>query len=241
MALKVYKLNELQNVQVNWRDEVSAHAKLRRPNVLLLYGISETDEEVTVVSKLMQTTLQKIISTKATKPSTHQALTLANDIVSGIDYLHANNVVHGDIKPANVLASDDLKAVKVCDFGLSRIKQSAGVTTITAVPGTLMNMAPESILWAMKSNFATDVWSLGATIVQLLTGAEPWKSSKSKDMHEDISNRMDRKEAPDSVLPLKKKNVDLYNVVKRCFVYESEERDSVADLKGKLAQYLQQQ
>ena len=69
MALKVYKLNELQNVQVNWRDEVSAHAKLRRPNVLLLYGISETDEEVTVVSKLMQTTLQKITSTKATKPS----------------------------------------------------------------------------------------------------------------------------------------------------------------------------
>ena len=143
MALKVYKLNELQNVQVNWRDEVSAHAKLRRPNVLLLYGISETDEEVTVVSKLMQTTLQKIISTKATKPSSDQALTLAKDIVSNIDHLHAN-VVHGDIKPTNVLASDDLKTVKVCDFDLSRLKQSAGVTTVTAVPGTLMYMAPES-------------------------------------------------------------------------------------------------
>ena len=241
VALKIYKLNELQNIQVNWRDEVSVHANLRHPNVLPLFGISVTDEEVVVVSELMETTIQKIITTKATKPSTDKALTLAKDIVSGIDYLHAHNVVHGDIKPANVLASNDLKSVKVCDFGLSRIKQSAGVTTVTAVPGTLVYMAPESILWAVKSNFATDVWSLGATIAQLLTGAEPWKPSKGKDMHEEISNRMDRKEAPDSVLTLKKKNRELYNVIKRCFVYDTEERDSVADLKARLGQYLQQQ
>ena len=126
--------------------------------------------------------------------------------------------------------------MKVCDFDLSRIKQSAEVTTVTAVPGTLMYMAPKSFLWAVKSNFATDVWSLGATIVQLFTGAEPSKPSKSKNMYEEISNRMDRRQAQDSVLTLKKKHRDLYNVVNRCFVYESEEQDSVSDLKGRLAQ-----
>ena len=104
-----------------------------------------------------------------------------------------------------------------------------------------MYMAPKSFLWAVKSNFATDVWSLGATIVQLFTGAEPSKPSKSKNMYEEISNRMDRRQAQDSVLTLKKKNRELYNVIKRCFVYDTEERDSVADLKARLGQYLQQQ
>lgn len=78
--------------------------------------------------------------------------------------MHAVGVVHSDLKPANVLVSQDRSVVKVCDIGLSRIKTSLGTTrTHFMIPDTTMYMSPEGLVCHIMPNKQEDMWSMSAT------------------------------------------------------------------------------
>ena len=141
--------------------------------------------------------------------------------------------------PPNVLVSKDFFQVKACDFGLSRIKESATVTQINVVPGTFLYMAPESLLGGVRSNFSTDVWSLGATLVELFVGEDIWKIEKKKNVHDEISQHMENQELPTAALALRQNNEQLFAVVEGCFSYSSESRDTVWQLQRKLRAYVE--
>ena len=88
----------------------------------------------------------------------------------GIEYLHDKKIVHGDVKPSNVLTSKEETDVKVCDFGMARVKNNPGVTKVDTPAGTVMFMAPEELLSGVRGNFKTDSWALAATLTELFTG-----------------------------------------------------------------------
>merc|ERR1712139_217836 len=96
-------------------------------------------------------------------------------MVSGLIYLHEKNIIHRDIKPANVLVNE-AGIVKLADFGAS--KKMSGTETVaienTTLKGTPYFMAPE-VLMQKGHGRKADVWSLGATVIQLVTGDPPWK------------------------------------------------------------------
>ena len=143
-SVALRQFNKVTLVGKRAREEVSLHAHMRHPNILMLYGVCETQDSFLVIAELMDCSLDKVIFRK-TRPTKKQALSIGEKIVSGVVHLHENKVVHGDMKPPNVLVSKDFSQVKVCDFGLSRIKESATVTQINVVPGTFLYMAPESL------------------------------------------------------------------------------------------------
>ena len=102
------------------------------------------------------------------------------DILKGLVYLHTQKVVHCDLKPHNALLSND-GSVKLSDFGSSLNTQQVkadkdkkgGVDEDVTVRGTAHYMAPEAARNEITS--ASDIWSLGITVLELLTGNVPWQ------------------------------------------------------------------
>ena len=96
-------------------------------------------------------------------------------------YLHSKGIVHRDIKPANVLV-DERGLVKLADFGASKqIALAPSGATIEmnnqTLKGTPYFMAPE-VMTQSGHGRKSDIWSIGATVMQMRTGAPPWKSNK---------------------------------------------------------------
>jgi mitogen-activated protein kinase kinase kinase ANP1 len=109
-------------------------------------------------------------------------------ILMGLEYLHQNKVVHRDIKPANILV-DDRGHVKLADFGASKEwvgnaeKRNGKKFSGGALVGTPYYMAPE-VVSSDKGNvgFPSDIWSVGCSVLELLTGKPPWKSRNFKNL-----------------------------------------------------------
>ncbi len=96
-------------------------------------------------------------------------------ILEGLDEIHNRNIIHRDIKPGNILFSQDGRPM-LADFGLSKILSDRGeVSQRTSVGGTPEYMAPEAIK-GEKLSFATDIYSIGCLAWQMLTGHPPFES-----------------------------------------------------------------
>lgn len=91
---------------------------------------------------------------------------VAGDVARGMDFLHKNNIIHRDLKAANLLM-DEYEVVKVADFGVARVQANSGV--MTAETGTYRWMAPEVIKHGPYDHKA-DIFSFGIVLWELLTG-----------------------------------------------------------------------
>ncbi|KAG8894464.1 hypothetical protein FRB99_001250, partial [Tulasnella sp. 403] len=146
-----------------WKD-------LQHPNILRFLGACKIDSVIYLVSPFMKNgTIMDFI---AKDPLKADRVQLIREIASALEYLHARNIIHGDLKGSNILMSDDADPV-VCDFGLSRI-QDAKTSTKMKGAGTVRWQAPEIWEDAPKS-FKTDVYALAMTIVEVVSGDVPFR------------------------------------------------------------------
>lgn len=103
---------------------------------------------------------------------------LAIGALTGLAYLHENTpeILHMDIKPANILVEQPSITAKLCDLGLAKIRchNVASTTNAMQVAGTVEYMAPERLLLQARATAACDVWSIGITLMELLSGEGPW-------------------------------------------------------------------
>jgi serine/threonine protein kinase len=102
--------------------------------------------------------------------------TYTRQILEGLEYLHHNGIVHRDIKGGNILV-DDVGHVKLADFGASQKMAMGETQATTEIKGTPYFMAPE-VLSDSRYGRRGDVWAMGCTIIQMLTGEPPWKELK---------------------------------------------------------------
>nr|WP_222622902.1 serine/threonine-protein kinase [Ramlibacter cellulosilyticus] len=120
-----------------------------------------------------------------------QVLSIVARVAEALAYAHKQHVVHRDIKPANIMYEPDSDTVKVTDFGIARITD-ASKTKTGLVLGTPSFMSPEQIA-GRKVDGRSDLYSLGVTLYQMLTGVLPFRGDSMAELMYKIANQ----EAPD--------------------------------------------
>ncbi|KRD22181.1 serine/threonine protein kinase [Acidovorax sp. Root267] len=113
-------------------------------------------------------------------------ISIAARVAEALDYAHAHNVVHRDIKPANIMFDSATDAVKVTDFGIARITDSSKTRT-GLVLGTPSFMSPEQLA-GKKVDGRSDLYSLGVTLFQLLTGHLPLRGESMTELMHKIAS-----------------------------------------------------
>jgi serine/threonine protein kinase len=152
-------------------------ASVNHPNIVAVTTAEKQDNVFFIVMEYVAgETLETIVIREGALELT-RALDYACQICNAVDHAHRQGVLHRDLRPANVLVSEN-GLVKVADFGTSRFLEIAahGTTVIGSPP----YMAPEQ--FQGKAVFASDVYSLGVTMYQMLTGVLPYDTPMPADL-----------------------------------------------------------
>lgn len=168
---------------VRFAREARALARLGSEHVarVLDVGALETGEPFMVLECLTGRTLAALLDGSGPL-EVRAAVSYIIDACHGLAEAHALGIVHRDIKPENLFLADRAdgsRIVKVIDFGVSKVTADqatidAPVTTTSAVVGSPLYMSPEQLRAARDVDARTDIWSLGITLYELLTGKGPF-------------------------------------------------------------------
>ena len=152
--------------------EARTVAKLHHPNIVDIYDVIEEEGEIYLVFEFVQgKTVEGLIDEKG-KISWRESRDTAIYVCDALDYAHRQRVIHRDLKPSNIMLTED-GHVKVMDFGIAREAKDTVSRLSGETSGTLVYMAPEQHLGSYDER--TDIFSLGATMYEMLMGDVPFK------------------------------------------------------------------
>ncbi len=220
IAIKVYiALDEsgIENFKMEFRTVYSMnHHNLLRPEFYDIEG-----KRPFLIMHLCKYSLEHLIG----EMKEEQIWKMIYDVANGLEYLHSNDIVHRDIKPDNILVSEE-GIYLISDFGIStRLRSTMRRNSIrqnseNSFSGTISYMAPEMFTSERRAVKATDIWALGATLYEVIAGELPFleyggslqnKGADIPNVSEDISN-------------------DLREVINACLAKETWERPLASEL-----------
>ena len=182
IAVKVLKqeFSENANFVSKFRIEAQAAAGLMHPNIVNVYDVGEEDG------------IYYIVMEKKARLSVKEAVSIAIQVSMGIEAAHNNHIIHRDIKPQNIMISKEGK-VKVTDFGIAKAATSNTITS--NVMGSVHYTSPEQARGGY-SDERSDIYSLGITIFEMLTGRVPFNGETTvaiaiKHIQEDLPSPRD--------------------------------------------------
>ncbi|XP_004512230.1 serine/threonine-protein kinase STY17 [Cicer arietinum] len=172
VAIKVLKPERISTDMLKeFAQEVYIMRKIRHKNVVQFIGACTRPPNLCIVTEFMSRgSLYDFLHRQKGVFKLPSLLKAAIDVSKGMNYLHQNNIIHRDLKTANLLM-DENELVKVADFGVARVQTQSGV--MTAETGTYRWMAPEVIEHKPYDQKA-DVFSFGIALWELLTGELPY-------------------------------------------------------------------
>ncbi|KAL7237099.1 hypothetical protein ACSBR1_020216 [Camellia fascicularis] len=172
VAIKVLKPERVDSdLQKEFAQEVFIMRKVRHKNVVQFIGACTKPPSLCIVTEFMSGgSVYDYLHKQRGTFKLPSLLRVAIDISKGMNYLHQNNIIHRDLKAANLLM-DENEVVKVADFGVARVKAQTGV--MTAETGTYRWMAPE-VIEHRPYDHKADIFSFGIVLWELLTGKLPY-------------------------------------------------------------------
>lgn len=175
VALKVLPkdMHECPEAVTRFLRESTAIARLDHPNVIKFYELGSFQGRLYYTMELVEGATLKAIADKNSPLGVKRAARYVAGIAEALTALQSIGLVHRDVKPENVLITKD-DEVKLIDFGLVRIRDSAGITSEDDVLGTPYFMAPEYIRAPGIPDIRYDLYALGITFFNLLTGEYPF-------------------------------------------------------------------
>lgn len=156
-----------------FRSEARALARVESPHIVDIHALRSTEAGMFIIMEYVDGgTLADLID-EGPLPLA-RALPIIRQMLVAFDDAHSVGVIHRDIKPRNIMISS-AGTVKVTDFGLAKVHQSDGATTMTqGIAGTLFYMSPEQIRGVQNLDARTDLYALGMTMYEMLAGRLPF-------------------------------------------------------------------
>ena len=156
-----------------FRGEARAVARLSHPNIIAVLDRGVSDGREFIVLELVEgDDLRRVLDRDGRLPVA-RALAVVLDVAAGLAYAHDNGFVHRDVKPQNILVTPD-GAAKLVDFGIARAARGGSAETLTGtLLGTSAYISPEQAQ-GQQVTPASDVYSLGVVLYELLTGSVPY-------------------------------------------------------------------
>ncbi len=184
VALKILGTQSLNSSQFieRFKREARNQAKLNHPNIVPVYGFTDDNGILGIAMEYVEgETLEKIIFRKK-RLELSEALNLIKQVLAGVGYAHNKGFIHRDIKPSNIIISKE-GVVKIMDFGISKSIFEKGITKTGTKIGTILYMSPEQIR-AEEPTRQSDIYSIGVTLYEMLTGLTPFDYGTEYDIME---------------------------------------------------------
>ncbi|MCB1263968.1 MAG: serine/threonine protein kinase [Mycobacterium sp.] len=174
VALKVMDARYARDQQflTRFQREARSIARLRHPGLVAIHDQGNDATHPFLVMELIEGgTLRELLRERGPMPP-HAVAAVLRPVLGGLGVAHRAGLVHRDVKPENVLISDDGE-VKLADFGLVRAIADAGITSTSVILGTAAYLSPEQVL-GRSTGPRSDVYSAGVMAFELLTGRTPF-------------------------------------------------------------------
>jgi serine/threonine protein kinase len=176
VALKILNRELLNNAQVRERfeRETKIIARLEHPAIVPVHDVGRDNDQLFYVMRYMTGgSLSDRMSARTL--SLAESVHIIQRIASALDYAHARDVIHRDLKPGNILFDDDGNAF-ISDFGIAKLASSQTKLTSSGIIGTPTYMSPEQ---AMGENVdaRSDIYSLGIILFEMLSGKLPYEAT----------------------------------------------------------------
>lgn len=203
--------------------EAKAASALDHPNICTIHEVSETSDGQTFICMAFYEgeTLKEKIGRKTLK--LEEAIGFAVQVASGLAAAHAKGIVHRDIKPLNIMVTQEGR-VKILDFGIAKLAGKTGHTKEGAALGTVEYMSPEQAQGKTVDQ-RTDIWSLGVVLYEMVSGQAPFRSDYEQATIYSILN-----EHPRPIAGLRGDRLfELEGVIGKCLQKEPDSRYQRAD------------
>ncbi|KAF9970293.1 hypothetical protein BGZ73_007023, partial [Actinomortierella ambigua] len=223
-AIKKFNMNQADATgEITIQREIRLLESLRDKHIIQFYGTTEHDGQLVLVMEFADGgSLEKAIKHRTLDwPNKTR---IAQEIVQGLAYIHHMNVLHRDLKSANVLLTRHME-VKLCDFGVAAVKAHSISKSTSSAKGTLRWMAPELFVAKPKYSTKSDMFSLGMVMWEMAANCTtPFQDQLDTLVVMNLVKSGEREELPDDTPE------DYHRWVKRCWDHDPDKRPKASEM-----------
>ncbi|MCW8854018.1 MAG: serine/threonine protein kinase [Gammaproteobacteria bacterium] len=195
VAIKTLEYNmfseaEIKTIKSRFFREAEAAGRLSHPNIVTVYDVGDEKDFAFIAMDYAQGVPLSVYAEKDNLLPVAEVYKIIADVADTLDYAHQQNIVHRDIKPSNIMYNPETGQVKITDFGIARITDSAKTRTGSFM-GSPAYMAPEQMTGSRVDGQA-DIYALGTSFYQLLTGELPYKADSLASLTYQITHNKHR-------------------------------------------------
>lgn len=178
--------------------EARIQVHLRHPGIVQLLNADFDGDQVCLILELVRgLSLDHVLAKRGYLP-VDEALKIFTQVLSALGYAHKRNVVHRDIKPSNLIIEAD-GTTRITDFGIAKVLGDIRLTKTGTAMGSAAYMSPEQVLGKKDIDHRSDIYSLGVTFFEILTGSLPFGGKKSDTENDFLIKKAHVEQSPPDV------------------------------------------